>query len=89
MVVDRVDLGDSRRWQLEGQTHEQWVCALADALLGYSSNPLLRILQCCARKKSAMAELLLPHIFADLAAHDADALLMATISEQASCNTIP
>ncbi|BDA48015.1 Serine-protein kinase ATM [Coccomyxa sp. Obi] len=84
----RFDLGDSRLWQLEGQTYEQWVCGLADALLGHSSNPLLRILQRCARKKSAMAELLLPHIFADLAAHDADASLMATISEQVSMHII-
>ena len=89
MVVDRVDLGDSRLWQLEGQTYEDWVCGLADALLGYSSNPLLRILQRCACKKSAMAELLLPHIFADLAANDGNGLFMGIISEQASCITNP
>ncbi len=83
-LANRTDLEDGKLWQLEGQTYDQWVCGLADALLSHASNPLLRILQRCARKKPAMAELLLPHIFSDLAAHDADASLMVTISEQAS-----
>jgi len=85
---DRGNLEDSKLWQLEGQSYDQWVCGLADALLSHACNPLLTILQRCACKKPAIAELLLPHIFVDLAANDADASLMLTISEQASMSIV-
>jgi hypothetical protein len=88
VLPNRADLEDGQLWQLEGQTYDEWVCGLADALLGFVSSPLLHILQRCARRKPAMAELLLPHIFADLAAHDSDATLMVTVSKQARAQNV-
>lgn len=58
------------------------MCGLAEALLDRSKNVVLHMLQRVAGRKPAMAELLLPHIFADLAKHDADTTLMLTITEQ-------
>lgn len=78
----RARLGDGRLWGLEARGHDAWVCGLADALLGCASSPVLRLLQRAARKKPALAALVLPHAFADLAAHDRDTTLMALISDK-------
>ncbi len=79
----RARLEDSRLWALEGQGYEAWVCGLADALLAHAAAPTLRMLQRPARRRAALAELLLPHAAADLAGRDADTTLVALLSEQA------
>jgi hypothetical protein len=58
-------------------------------LLHHCQSPVLRKLQKVALKKAAMAELVLPHVFADLAAHDADTTLMIAISEQVRVSEPP
>ena len=67
-------------WSLASQPFERWVCRLAYALLLAAQHPLLAMCRGVARLRAPLAELLLPHVLADLAANDSDGTLRRTLS---------
>ena len=69
-------------FSLEGQSYDAWVRHLAYALLLQAQEPTLAMCQHMIIRKAELAELMLPHILADLAHHDADNSLVAAISSQ-------
>lgn len=69
-------------FSLGGQSYEAWVCRLAYALLLQAKEPTLAMCQHMITRKAELAELMLPHILADIAHHDTDNSLMAAISSQ-------
>lgn len=77
-------LAVERMWTCSSGQYELWVCRLAHALLLHASNPTLRAFEHLAPRKAAVAELLLPHVLADIALHSADATLHDLISDQVS-----
>ena len=77
-------LAAKRMWSCSSGQYELWVCRLAHALLLHASNPTLRAFEHLAPRKAAVAELLLPHVLADIALHSADATLHDLISDQVS-----
>ena len=77
-------LAAKRLWVCSSGQYELWVCRLAHALLLHASNPTLRAFEHLAPRKAAVAELLLPHVVADIALHSADATLHDLISDQVS-----
>lgn len=72
----------SKLWSLEGQTYDTWISKLTHTLLSLVHDPTLSICQHMVFWKAALAELMLPHILADLAEHDADQKLMLAISSR-------
>ena len=77
-------LAAKRMWICSSGQYELWVCRLAHALLLHASNPTLRAFEHLAPRKAAIAELLLPHVLADIALHSANANLHGLISDQVS-----
>lgn len=73
---------NNQLWALEGQTYDTWISKLAHALLMLVQDATLSICQHMVFRKAALAELMLPHILADIAQHDTDQKLMFTISTQ-------
>lgn len=69
-------------WTLRDRSYADWVCRLSVALLLRVSSAKLAACRSVAARKPALAELLLPHALADLAAHSADASLLRTLSAQ-------
>ena len=67
---------------LGGRSYELWVRAFADALAPHVASPALRACRRMAARQPAFAELLLPHLLWDLAAHDEDGTLCRRISRQ-------
>ncbi|KAK9825683.1 hypothetical protein WJX81_003257 [Elliptochloris bilobata] len=73
-------LDSNALWAVGARGYEAWVCELAHALLSRAPSPMLRMCQSLALLRPAMAELLLPHILADLATLDSDGHLAAALS---------
>ncbi len=67
---------------LAGRSYEQWVQRFADALALHAWSPALRACRRMAVRQAHFAELLLPHLLADLAAHDHEGTLCRRISRQ-------
>ena len=75
-------LDSDRLWTLRNRSYADWVCSLSFAVMLRVSSAKLAACRSVAARKPALAELLLPHALADLAARDADAPLLRTISAQ-------
>ena len=69
---------------LDSSSYEQWVCRFADVLAVHAASPALRACRKLAARQASFAELILPHLLWDLAAHDADRALCRRISRQVS-----
>ena len=69
---------------LDSRGYEQWVCRFADVLAAHATSPALRACRKLAARQASFAELLLPHLLWDLAAHDKDHALCRRISRQVS-----
>lgn len=69
---------------LDGVAYDEWVCRFADALMPHSTSRALRACRKMAASQAPFAELLLPHLLWDLAAHDADHALCRRVSRQIS-----
>ena len=52
-----------------GRAYARWLCQLTHALVFECENTTLRLCDPLVQRKAAFAEALLPHVFADLAAH--------------------
>ena len=75
-------------WSLRGQSYDAWVRNLAYAMLLQVKEPTLAMCQHMIVRKAELAELMLPHILADIAQHDSDAAMMASISSQLSAGLL-
>ena len=75
-------LDNDALWTLRARSCEDWVCRLSVALLLRVSSAKLSACRIVAARKHKLAELLLPHALADLAACDADKSLRRIISAQ-------
>lgn len=71
-------------WGLQGQSYEAWVRKLAYAMLLQVKEPTLAMCNHMIVHKAQLAELMLPHILADIARNQPDGVLMASISSQLS-----
>lgn len=67
---------------LDSGSYEQWVCRLADALAPHATSSALHACRRMAARRASFAELLLPHLLWDLAAHDEEHSLCRRISRQ-------
>jgi len=52
-----------------GRAYARWLCKLTHALVCECDNSTLRMCDNIVQRKAAFAEVLLPHVFADIAAH--------------------
>lgn len=75
-------------WSLQGQSYDAWVRNLAYAMLLQAQEPTLAMCQHMIVRKAQLAELMLPHILADLAHHQTQGTLMASISSQLSAGLL-
>ena len=75
-------------WTLEGQSYEAWVRNLAYAMLLLVSEPTLAMCKHMVVHKAQLAELMLPHILADIAQQDAAGSTMTVISSQLSAGLL-
>lgn len=73
-----------RLWSVQGQSYESWVRNLAYAMLLLAKEPTLAMCQHMIVRKAQLAELMLPHILADIAQHDTDSSVRSAISSQLS-----
>ena len=71
-------------WSIQGQSYASWVRNLAYALLLLAKEPTLAMSQHMIVRKAQLAELMLPHILADIAQHDTDSTARTAISTQLS-----
>ena len=69
-------------WSLDGQSYDTWGRNLAYALLLLVQEPTLSMCQHMIIRKAELAELMLPHILADIVHHDTDSSLTTAISSQ-------
>ena len=69
-------------WSLTTQGYSAWICRLVYALLLQTKQPLLAMCRGVAQQRAPLAELLLPHVLADLAAADANGSFRRTLSEK-------
>ena len=69
---------------LDSGSYEQWVCRFADVVAVHAASPALRACRKLAARQASFAELILPHLLWDLAAHDVDRALCRRISRQVS-----
>ena len=79
--------GNPGLWSLQGQSYEAWVRNLAYAMLLQAKEPTLAMCQHMIVRKAQLAELMLPHILADLAHHQPEDT-MASISSQLSAGLL-
>lgn len=77
-----------RLWSPQGQCYDAWVRNLAYAMLLQAKEPTLAMCQHMIVRKAQLAELMLPHILADLAHHQPQGALMASISSQLSAGLL-
>ena len=75
-------------WRLQGQSYEAWVRNLAYAMLLQVQEATLAMCQHMIVRKAQLAELMLPHILADIAQHHPDSAMMASISAQLSAGLL-
>ena len=75
-------------WSLQGQSYDAWVRNLAYAMLLQVKEPTLGMCQHMIVRKAQLAELMLPHILADIAHHHPDAAMKASISSQLSAGLL-
>ena len=68
--------------------YDVWVRNLAYALLLRVQHPTLCMCQHMIVRKAELAELMLPHIFADLTRHDTDSSLVTAISPQLTASLL-
>ena len=84
-VQDKSDaLRSPQLLSMDTGSYEQWVCCFADALAVYATSSALRACRKLAARQASFAELLLPYLLWDLAAHDDDHTLRRRISRQVS-----
>ncbi len=69
-------------WTLDSQSYDTWVRNLAYALLFLVQEPTLGMCQHMIVRKAELAELMLPHILADIAHHNTDNSLVTAVSSQ-------
>ncbi|KAL3675793.1 hypothetical protein R1sor_025741 [Riccia sorocarpa] len=62
-----VPLGDTYLWQTSGKTYDAWVCQLTYSLVEHTDEAILRLCQDMLAMKASLAELVFPHVFANLA----------------------
>lgn len=75
-------------WSLQGQSYDAWVRNLAYAMLLQAKEPTLAMCQHMIVRKAQLAELMLPHILADLAQHQPQGTIMAAISSHLSAGLL-
>lgn len=75
-------------WSLQGQSYDAWVRNLAYAMLLQAREPTLAMCQHMIVRKAQLAELMLPHILADLAQHQPQGALMVSLSSQLSAGLL-
>ena len=80
--------GNAKLFSLERQSYNAWVRNLAYALLLLVQDPTLSMCQHMIVRKAELAELMLPHILADIACHSTDNSLMPAISTQLASNLL-
>ncbi len=80
--------GNAKLFSLECQSYDVWVRNLAYALLLLVQEPTLSMFQHMIVRKAELAELMLPHILADIACHSTDSSLMPAISTQLASNLL-
>jgi len=73
---------NAKLFSLECQSYDVLVRKLAYALLLLVQEPTLSMCQHMIVRKAELAELMLPHILADIACHSTDSSLMSAISTQ-------
>lgn len=80
--------GNAKLFSLKSQSYDVWVRNLAYALLLLVQEPTLSMCQHMIVRKAELAELMLPHILADIACHSTDSSLMPAISTQLASNLL-
>lgn len=80
--------GNAKLFSLESQSYDVWVRNLAYALLLLVQEPTLSMCQHMIVRKAELAELMLPHILADIACHSTDSSLMPAVSTQLASNLL-
>ncbi len=79
---------NAKLFSLECQSYDVLVRKLAYALLLLVQEPTLSMCQHMIVRKAELAELMLPHILADIACHSTDSSLMPAISTQLASNLL-
>ncbi|KAL2608088.1 hypothetical protein R1flu_026661 [Riccia fluitans] len=62
-----IPLGDASLWQTSGKAYDAWVCTLTYSLVDHTDEAILRLCQDMLAVKASLAELVFPHVFANLA----------------------